>query len=110
MLCHQLYQPAHTGCQHRRHRHTRQSRRRGHFLETVLAQPFQPGGLYWSFDYGPIHFVMLDAYTSYGAGSPQYNWLKADLAASTKTWKIIAIHEPGWSAGGGGMPTHDLSK
>ena len=64
-------------------------------------EPFQSGGLYWSFDYGPAHFVMLDAYTSFGAGSAQYNWLKADLAASTKTWKFVAIHEPGWSAGGG---------
>jgi hypothetical protein len=64
-------------------------------------EPFQPGGLYWSFDYGPAHFVMLDAYTAFGAGSAQYNWLKADLAASTKTWKFVAIHEPGWSAGGG---------
>jgi hypothetical protein len=64
-------------------------------------EPFQPGGLYWSFDYGPIHVDMLDAYTSYSAGSAQYNWLKADLAATTKTWKIVMIHEPGWSAGGG---------
>ena len=64
-------------------------------------EPFQSGGLYWSFDYGPAHFVFLDAYTAFGAGSAQYNWLKADLAASTKTWKFVAIHEPGWSAGGG---------
>ena len=71
------------------------------FWKQYWPEPFQLGGLYWSFDYGPVHFVMLDAYTSYGAGSPQYNWLKADLAATTKTWKIIAIHEPGWSAGGG---------
>jgi len=64
-------------------------------------EPFQSGGLYWSFDYGPAHFVLLDAYTAYEAGSAQYNWLKADLAATTKTWKFVAIHEPGWSAGGG---------
>jgi hypothetical protein len=71
------------------------------FWKQYWPEPFQPGGLYWSFDYGPMHVVMLDAYTSYSAGSTQYNWLKADLAASTKTWKIVMIHEPGWSAGGG---------
>ena len=71
------------------------------FWKQYWPEPFQSGGLYWSFDYGPAHFVMLDAYTSFGAGSAQYNWLKADLAASTKTWKFVAIHEPGWSAGGG---------
>jgi hypothetical protein len=71
------------------------------FWKQYWPEPFQSGGLYWSFDYGPAHFVFLDAYTSFGAGSAQYNWLKADLAASTKTWKFVAIHEPGWSAGGG---------
>ena len=71
------------------------------FWKQYWPEPFQPGGLYWSFDYGPIHVVMLDQYTAYTAGSTQYNWLKADLAASTKTWKFVVLHEPGWSAGGG---------
>ena len=71
------------------------------FWKRYWPEPFQSAGLYWSFDYGPMHIAMLDAYTSYSAGSAQYNWLKADLAASTKTWKFVVIHEPGWSAGGG---------
>jgi hypothetical protein len=71
------------------------------FWKRYWPEPFQPGGLYWSFDYGPMHVVMLDQYTSYSAGSTQYNWLVADLAASTKTWKFVVLHEPGWSAGGG---------
>jgi Calcineurin-like phosphoesterase len=71
------------------------------YWKRYWPEPFQPGGLYWSFDYGPMHVVMLDAYTAYTTGSAQYNWLKADLAASTKTWKIVMIHEPGWSANGG---------
>jgi hypothetical protein len=71
------------------------------FWKRYWLEPFQLGGLYWSFDYGPMHVVMLDAYTSYSAGSTQYNWLKVDLAASTKTWKIVMIHEPGYSANGG---------
>ena len=60
---------------------------------------------YTSFDYGPAHIILLDQYVDYGPGSPQYEWLKADLSLSTKTWKIVVLHEPGWSAGGG----HDNS-
>ncbi len=71
------------------------------FWKQYWPEPFQSGGLYWSFDYGPMHIALLDAYTAYNAGSAQYNWLKGDLAGSTKTWKFVVIHEPGWSAGGG---------
>lgn len=56
---------------------------------------------YWSFDYGPAHFVVVDQYTSYGPGSAQLNWIENDLATTTKLWKFIYLHEPGWSAGGG---------
>ncbi len=61
---------------------------------------------YWSFDYGPAHFVLLDQYAPLPlkAGSPQYQWLEKDLAGSNKTWKIVVLHEPGWSAGGGHEP------
>jgi hypothetical protein len=53
---------------------------------------------YWSFDYGPAHVVMLDQYSPFEEGTDQYKWLKNDLAASTKTWKFIVMHMPGWSA------------
>jgi hypothetical protein len=72
----------------------------GALFKKYFSMPFV-AGRYWSFDYGPAHFVMLDQYSPYGAGSPQYAWLASDLAASTKVWKFIALHEPGWSAGGG---------
>lgn len=55
---------------------------------------------YFSFDYGPAHFTYIDQYNSYSSGSAQYNWIKADLAKSTKKWKFVVLHEPGWSAGG----------
>jgi hypothetical protein len=71
------------------------------YWKRYWPEPFQPGGLYWSFDYGPVHVTMIDQYTAYSAGSAQYNWIKADLAASTKMWKLVVLHEPGWSAGGG---------
>jgi hypothetical protein len=56
---------------------------------------------YWSFDYGPAHVVMLDQFTAYNAGSAQFNWMKADLAATNKKWKIVVLHMPGWTANGG---------
>lgn len=54
---------------------------------------------YWSFDYGPAHFVMLDQYSDYGPGSPQLDWIESDLASTDKPWKFVCMHEPGWSAG-----------
>jgi len=71
------------------------------YWKRYWPEPFQSGGLYWSFDYGPMHVTMIDQYTPYTPGSAQYNWIKADLAASTKTWKFVVFHEPGWSSGGG---------
>jgi predicted phosphodiesterase len=55
--------------------------------------------LYWSYDYGPVHFTMVDEYSSYAPGSAQYNWLVNDLATTTKPWKILLYHEPAYSAG-----------
>jgi len=73
----------------------------GRVFEKYWPYPYESGGQYWSFDYGPAHIVVLDQYTSYMPGSPQYNWLQNDLANSTAPWKFIQLHEPGWTAGGG---------
>lgn len=56
---------------------------------------------YGSFDYGPAHFVVLDQYIPCHPGSSQYRWLEEDLSSAKRPWKIIMLHEPGWSAGGG---------
>jgi predicted phosphodiesterase len=71
------------------------------YWKRYWPQPYQAGGLYRSFEYGPMLVVMLDQYVPYNAGSTQYNWLRNELANSTKQWKVIVLHEPGWSAGGG---------
>ena len=122
---------------------------------------------YWSFDYGPAHFIMLDQYyyqevmkklkeiktthemleidtrkleekvrdlekrdvkraAKYRKKADmalakaenvrkemdrlekqfqksiniQLSWIEEDLASSTKIWKFLIYHEPGWSAGG----------
>ena len=54
---------------------------------------------YWSFDYGPAHFIILDQYRDLGKDSEQLRWLKKDLKNNNKKWKIICLHEPGWTAG-----------
>jgi hypothetical protein len=72
----------------------------GVLFKKYFPYPFVEGR-YWSFDYGPVHFVVVDQYTSYGPGSAQLTWIENDLASTTKQWKFIDLHEPGWSAGGG---------
>jgi predicted phosphodiesterase len=55
--------------------------------------------LYWSFDYGPVHFTILDEYSSFAPGSAQYKWLVNDLSSTKKPWKILIYHEPAYNAG-----------
>ena len=78
----------------------------GNLFQKYLPYPFQPGGCYWSFDYGPAHIAIVDQYVSYSTGSPQLVWLANDLAASTKTWKFIVLHQPGWTATPAGALGH----
>ncbi len=69
--------------------------------------------LFYSFDYSDIHFVVLNselgsltpAYnwlgllnTSSTFTSPMLEWLKADLAATTKKWKVAVWHQCPYSA------------
>ncbi len=65
--------------------------------------PFYPAffkrerGLFYSFDWGNAHFVVLDSYGSGSGGSgraKQLEWLEADLAATDKRWIIVALHVP----------------
>lgn len=41
---------------------------------------------FYSFDYGPVHFVALD---TEGIGPTQSAWLDADLTASKAFWKVV---------------------
>ncbi|UCF79185.1 MAG: metallophosphoesterase [Candidatus Eiseniibacteriota bacterium] len=73
----------------------------GVLFTKYFAYPFV-SNRYWSFDYGPAHFVVVDQYTSYGPGSAQLDWIEDDLASTTRPWRFVYLHEPGWSAGGHG--------
>lgn len=58
---------------------------------------------YYSFDIGGWHFVALNSQCSSvggcGPGSPQYEWLRADLAASTAPCTAAYWHHPRFSSG-----------
>lgn len=67
------------------------------------------GGIYYAFTYGKVRFIMLNAnFTTSPTQLPtaQYNWLKAELAASKAKedageldWTIVSMHNPIYSAG-----------
>jgi hypothetical protein len=58
---------------------------------------------YYSYDYGPAHFVALDtelAFQDPARRAEQLAWLEADLASSAAAWKIVYFHRSPFSAGG----------
>jgi acid phosphatase type 7 len=64
---------------------------------------------YYSFNYGNIHFIMLDSYGIDGGthlfddttAGQQAVWLKNDLAVShgTRKWTIVCLHHPPYTNG-----------
>ncbi|XP_010486254.1 PREDICTED: purple acid phosphatase 15 isoform X2 [Camelina sativa] len=70
-----------------------------------FAFPFKESGssstLYYSFNAGGIHFVMLGAYIAYDKSAEQYEWLKKDLAKvdrSVTPWLVASWHPPWYSS------------
>ncbi|KAM5563074.1 hypothetical protein ABKV19_017989 [Rosa sericea] len=56
--------------------------------------------MYYSFNTGGIHFIMLGAYTLFDKSSEQYRWLEQDLAKvdrSTTPWLVATWHPPWYS-------------
>ena len=72
-----------------------------HFNIDIPDGQFTDSGIYYSFDYGDIHFVILNTGDTVGASlsSEQFDWLKKDLAATKQKWKIVALHNPLYSPG-----------
>jgi predicted phosphodiesterase len=61
--------------------------------------------LYYSFDYGNAHYLVLNNYFSMTTvGSAQYNWLKNDLATSNQFWKFVVFHEPAYASTSSQLP------
>ena len=63
----------------------------------------------YSFDYGEVHFVMLDSQSGEQREflpdllARQREWLAADLAATKKKWKVAFIHRPIYGNKPGGV-------
>jgi MYXO-CTERM domain-containing protein len=56
--------------------------------------------LYYSFDHGDLHVVVLDSMVSSKAASgPMLTWLRKDLEANDKLWLVSAWHHPPYTAG-----------
>ena len=75
----------------------------------VLPQTAAGGGFadhaerYYSFDYGPLHVIVLDtefAFLDPARLDAQLAWADADLAATTQPWKVALYHRSPYSAGG----------
>jgi hypothetical protein len=75
---------------------------RGAPFRAVFSLPGVSGERWYSYDWGRIHFVALDTEADY---QTQARWLDADLAATTRPWKIIYFHKPPYSSGEHGSDT-----
>jgi len=56
--------------------------------------------MWYSFDYGPCHFTILDNYEPWNVGSSQYEWLEDDLSSTDLPFKFVCFHEPIYCSGG----------
>jgi Calcineurin-like phosphoesterase len=69
----------------------------------VRADPDGDGNTWYSFDVGAWHVVSLDSDCAEvggcGPGSPQYDWLEADLAADAHRCTLAYWHHPRFSSG-----------
>lgn len=55
----------------------------------------------YSFDYGPVHFICIQLINEDAIiDEDQENWIINDLTNTTKPWKVMIFHAPGYSNGG----------
>jgi predicted phosphodiesterase len=72
------------------------------YLTNFVVPPngVTPNSRFYAIRQANALFVCLDVESSsYGADSPQYDWLVRTLAASTATWTFVYFHEPPYSSG-----------
>lgn len=71
------------------------------FPERGEAGGVPSGTEHWyAFDYGPVHFVVLDSQdSSLDADGPMANWLERDLATSRQPWRLVLFHHPPYTKG-----------
>ncbi|RKH98943.1 discoidin domain-containing protein [Corallococcus sp. AB038B] len=78
------------------------------YLDNMYLPANNPQGSerYYSFDWGPVHFISLDSNCAVGLASAdrctlaaQKAWAESDLAANTRPWTVAFFHHPSWSSG-----------
>ncbi|MFA6571940.1 MAG: metallophosphoesterase [Bacteroidota bacterium] len=70
------------------------------FLQAPFSKSEKPD--YYSFDYGDIHFLILNSIGNCKKNSLQWKYAEDDLKKTDKKWKIVAFHYPAYCAGGHG--------
>lgn len=66
--------------------------------QQYLPLPAQNDGTFYSFDYGPAHFTVLNSQQSRGStvkaiSDAQWTWLQADLEATHQSLKFVFLHD-----------------
>ena len=56
-------------------------------------------GVYYSFDWGSLHFTVLNTNDMYPMSQAQRNWFVNDVTGSDARWKIVLMHRSLYSAG-----------
>lgn len=56
-------------------------------------------GVNYSFDYGNIHFAVINTNDILSISIPQLTWLENDLNSTDKDWKIVCMHKSPYSLG-----------
>ncbi len=72
------------------------------FVYSNLPEQDATTGVYYSFDYNTAHVAVLNTNNLNEDGTlsnDQFEWLKADMNASDKTWKFVALHKAPYSNG-----------
>lgn len=77
----------------------------GAYFDYFGASAGIPGLGYYSYDLGGWHVLALNSNLHGNAGSPQYEWARADLAATRSACIVALWHHPRYSSGPGGNDT-----
>ena len=75
---------------------------KNNFAVSSILDDSEQSGVYYSFDYGNAHIVVLDSNDVTEDGelsAKQLEWLKNDMFASHAKWKIFALHNPVYTHG-----------
>ena len=66
-------------------------------LDTAANRSLE--GVYYSFDWGNLHFTVLNTNDMYPMSQAQRNWFVNDMSQTEKQWKVVLMHRSLYSAG-----------